>query len=265
MATIYKNGDKKQILCTVDGTVAISKGDLLYLSGGIAYPFSNLSDSGSKLQNQRAALSVFLGIAGRAKAADGTTTNLPVFTGGVFEFAATSATYNVGDLVGPQGTGSGGLVGVHNTALEAVASANAAIGKVVKKATTATRIQVRLLPVMLEAQNDLFTLVGSGGTVTQITSSATAVTLNKLVGAITTVSLTTAAGAEEEFVCNNELVGANDIVILTGKYGGAGTLMAGVKNVASGSFNIVLTNVHAANAFNSTATLNFIVLKGATS
>lgn len=265
MATIYKTGDKKQVLCPADGTVAISKGDLLYMSGGIVYPISNLSDSGTKLQNQRAAVSVFIGIAGRAKAADSTTTNIPVYTGGVFEFAATSATYNVGDLVGPQGTGSANAVGVSNTDLEAVASANAAIGKVVKKATSATRVQVRILPGVLEVANDLFSLQGSGGTVTQITSSSTPVTLNKLVGSIVTVALTTAAGAEEEFVCNNELVGANDTVILTGKYGGAGTLMAGVKNVSAGSFNIVLTNVHAATAFNSTATVNFLVLKGATS
>lgn len=265
MATIYKTGDKKQVLCPADGTVAISKGDMLYLSGGVVFPFTNLGDFGSKLQNQQAAVVNFIGIAGRAKAADNTTTNIPVYTGGVFEFACTSATYGVGTLVGPQGTGSASAVGVSNTDLESVASSSAAMGKVVKKATTATRIQVRILPTPLELQNDLFALVGSGGSVTQITSSSTAVTLNKQVGSITTVALTTAAGAEEEFVCNNELVGANDIVLLTGKYGGAGTLAAGVKNVAAGSFTIVITNLHGATAFNATATLNFIVLKGAIS
>lgn len=265
MATIYKTGDKKQVLCPADGTVAISKGDLLYMSGGVVYPISNLSDSGSKLQNQRAAVGVFIGIAGRAKAADSTTTNIPVYTGGVFEFAATSATYNVGDLVGPQGTGSANAVGVSNTDLEAVASANAAIGKVVKKATSATRVQVIISPTALERPSDLFTLAGSGGTVAQSGSTSASVTLNKMVGSIATMGMTTLAGAEEAFTCNNELVGANDIILLAAKYSGTGTLLAGVKNVAAGSFDIVITNLHTSAAFNAAATLNFIVLKGATS
>lgn len=265
MATIYKSGDKKQIICPVDGSVAIAKGDLLQLSSGVVYPISVMGDSGSKLQNQQAAAAVFIGVAGRAKAADGVAGTIPVYTGGIFEFAATSATYAVGSLVGPQGTGAASAVGVSSTDLEAVATATASIGKVARKATTATRVQVRITPVSMEMQPNLYSLAGSGGAVTQTTSASTPVTLNKLAGVITTVPLTTGVGAEEVFTCNNELVAANDVVVLNLQYSGAGTLIAVCKRVQAGSFEVGITNLHGATVANAAAAINFIVFKGANS
>lgn len=104
--------------------------------------------------------------------------------------------------------------------------------------------------------------VGAGGTVTQITNSATAVTINKITGTITTVSLTTAAGAEEEFTCNNSTVTSSDCVVLTPIYGGAGTPAVTVKSVGSGTFVINITNLHAANALNGVVQINFVVIRG---
>lgn len=102
---------------------------------------------------------------------------------------------------------------------------------------------------------------GAGGAVTQQTNSATAVTLNKPCGQITTVALTTAAAAEEEFTVNNSLVAATDVINLSTTYAGAGTPMLSVKGVAAGSFKIVITNAHAANALNAVAVINFAVQK----
>lgn len=106
---------------------------------------------------------------------------------------------------------------------------------------------------------------GAGGAVTQITSAATGVTLNKPVGQITTVALTTAAGAEERFTVTNSKVAATDIIALSTTYNGAGTPALAVVNVAAGAFDIVITNLHAANALNALMVINFAVIKGVAS
>lgn len=103
---------------------------------------------------------------------------------------------------------------------------------------------------------------GAGGAVTQITSSATGVTLSKPTGQITTVALTTAAGAEERFTVTNTLVAATDIIVVSTTYAGAGTPAVSVMAVAAGSFDIVITNLHAANALNAVLIVNFAIIKG---
>jgi len=106
---------------------------------------------------------------------------------------------------------------------------------------------------------------GAGGTVTQITNSSTGVTLNTTTGQITTVALTTAAGAEEVFTVTDSSVAATDIPVVTTTYAGAGTILVGVKKVVAGAFDIVITNLHASAAFNAAAVINFAVIKGSAS
>lgn len=102
---------------------------------------------------------------------------------------------------------------------------------------------------------------GAGGLVTQQTNASTGVTLNKPCGQITTVALSTAAGAEEVFTVTNDQVGAAEVVAVSvGTYAGAGTPVANVKNVKSGSFDIVITNLHASAALDAAVVVNFIVL-----
>lgn len=104
---------------------------------------------------------------------------------------------------------------------------------------------------------------GYGGAVTQITSSSTAVTLNKLAGAITTVSLTTAAGAEEVFTVNDTLIGANDTISFGTSYAGAGTPAITSKKIVAGtSFDIVITNLHASAALNAAMVINYTIQRG---
>jgi hypothetical protein len=102
---------------------------------------------------------------------------------------------------------------------------------------------------------------GAGGAVTQATSASTGVTLNKYCGQITTVALTTAAAAEEVFTVTNSKVDANDVVVVSTTYAGAGTPMVAVKGVAAGSFVITITNLHAANALDAVMVINFAVIK----
>lgn len=102
---------------------------------------------------------------------------------------------------------------------------------------------------------------GAGGAVTQITSAATGVTLSKPCGQITTFALTTAAGAEEVFTVTNTLVAATDVIVLSTTYAGAGTPMLSVSKVTGGTFDIIITNAHGANALNAVMVINFVVIK----
>lgn len=106
---------------------------------------------------------------------------------------------------------------------------------------------------------------GVGGAVTQATSASTPVTINKYTGQITTVALTTAAGAEEEFTVNNSKVKATDVVVVSTTYAGNGTPAVSVKGVADGSFKIVITNLHASTALNAAMTINFAVIRAVNS
>lgn len=99
---------------------------------------------------------------------------------------------------------------------------------------------------------------GDTGTVTQITSASTAVTLNRARGQITTVVQNIAAAGEVQFTVNNSLVTATStpsVAVASGSTGG--TTIANVTAVAAGSFQITLTNLHATVAETGTLVLNF--------
>jgi hypothetical protein len=102
---------------------------------------------------------------------------------------------------------------------------------------------------------------GAGGAVTQITNAGTGVTINKVCGQITTVALTTAAAAEEVFTVTNSTVDANDVVVVSTTYAGAGTPIVATKKVAAGAFDITIANLHASAALDAVVVVNFAVIK----
>lgn len=105
---------------------------------------------------------------------------------------------------------------------------------------------------------------GDYGTVTQITTISTGVTVNARAGAITTVSQTVAAGAEADIVVTNDRVDANDMVAVAIKtHTSAGTFAAVVSAVAAGSFTLRLTNLHASAAGDNVLVISFRVFKQA--
>ena len=117
----------------------------------------------------------------------------------------------------------------------------------------------------LSPQTNGLGLVEGGGTVTQATSASTGVTLNKPCGQITTVALTTAAGAETIFTVTNSFVTAKDVpAVSISTYAGAGTPIVATKNTTTGAFDIVITNLHASSALDAAVTLNFVILKACT-
>lgn len=144
----YLHGDTNPIAVAVNSATVIELGDLLYLVTDDARPFSDQADLGTLAQNQEGVHDMFLGVAlSRSRAGD--TLDVNIATRGVFEFDTASATYQPGDLVGSAGTGSGGLVGMANQTVAAVATANLAVGRVSKLATSATKVQVSILSTVM--------------------------------------------------------------------------------------------------------------------
>lgn len=100
---------------------------------------------------------------------------------------------------------------------------------------------------------------GAGGTVTQLTSKSTAVTLNKPCGKITTSNAAMAAGASATFLLYNNLAGDYDTSVAISKNGnydartvitGPGVIYVKITNVSSGSLS-------------ETVDISFVLIKGA--
>ena len=100
---------------------------------------------------------------------------------------------------------------------------------------------------------------GAGGTVTQLTSKSTAVTLNKPSGAIYTHNAALAAGASVEFVLNNSLVNIETISVLH-NYSGIYDIRLGIDT--SGQVRFIIKNISASSQSN-TITIYFSIIKGA--
>lgn len=105
---------------------------------------------------------------------------------------------------------------------------------------------------------------GAGCTVTQATNRTTGVTCAGMTGFITTNNASLAAGAEAAFVVTNTSVAATDTIVVSARSGQtAGTSIPVVTGVASGSFTITLTNLHASSADTGAMIINFVVFRSA--
>ena len=104
---------------------------------------------------------------------------------------------------------------------------------------------------------------GSGGTVTQPTSKATGVTLNKPSGQVTTAGDALAANSAVSFTLTNNKIAANDIPTAVIKSGAtAGAYIVQVDAVAAGSCRISIRNMTAGSLLE-TLVLQFNIEKGA--
>lgn len=103
---------------------------------------------------------------------------------------------------------------------------------------------------------------GTGGAVTQITSKATGVTLNKRCGQITLNNAALAAAAEVSFTFTNSVIAATDVVYVCISSGAtAGAYNVQVDAVAAGSCRISVGNMNAG-SLGEAIVLNFVVIKG---
>jgi parallel beta-helix repeat protein len=102
---------------------------------------------------------------------------------------------------------------------------------------------------------------GSGGTVTQATSKATAVTIDKTNGSIVTAADSLGNGSRVFFTVNNSTVAATDTVIAHRASGGtANGYEVLVMQVAAGSFGLEIINI-SGGALSESITINFAVIK----
>ena len=104
----------------------------------------------------------------------------------------------------------------------------------------------------------------TGGTVTQSTSKATAVTLNAESGQITLNGAELAGAAEVTFQVNNDKIAATDVVVVNHSSAGtAGSYLVQANSIAAGSFKITVANV--GSTASEAIVLSFVALKGASS
>ena len=112
----------------------------------------------------------------------------------------------------------------------------------------------------LAVTGELF--LGGWGTVTQITSITTGVTLNTKRGAITTVDPALAAAGEAEFVVTNSQCHPGSVVVVSVASGPSDGehVVAFITTVAEGSFSILLSNLAAVNQADGAMVINFAII-----
>jgi hypothetical protein len=102
------------------------------------------------------------------------------------------------------------------------------------------------------------------GTVTQLTSKSTAVTLDKSAGRITMNNASLATATNATFTLNNALISANDTVILTisGGQATAGSYNVFANALATGSVSITLRNI-SGGTLSEAVVINYCIIHGA--
>jgi enolase len=98
--------------------------------------------------------------------------------------------------------------------------------------------------------------------VSQLTSKATTVVLNKCAGAITTFNDALGSLSAVSFTLTNSAIAATDVVVVSHKSGGtAGAYICGACSFGAGSCKITIFNV-SGGSLSEALVLNFAVIKG---
>jgi predicted NodU family carbamoyl transferase len=108
--------------------------------------------------------------------------------------------------------------------------------------------------------------VAAQGTVTQATDKSTAVTLNKSAGRITMNNAALAGGAVASFTLNNNLISANDTLIVCVASNTTGSAAAAyttyVSYLSAGSALISLRNL-SSTSYSEAVVINYAIIHGA--
>lgn len=143
----WRYGDTNPVTMPSSGTSSIEIGDLVYSASGAVAPASNLADTGTVEGNQEAFHDAFVGVAMQA-CPGGETNMIRIATSGVFEFDSASATFEVGDLIGPDEDGTG--TELEDQVVLGVATPNLAIGRCARGVDPAnTRVLVDIVSTVL--------------------------------------------------------------------------------------------------------------------
>jgi hypothetical protein len=109
------------------------------------------------------------------------------------------------------------------------------------------------------ASQEIGYAAGAQGTVTQITSKSTGVTLNASAGQITLNAASLAATTNVTFTFTNSLLSAKDILLLNVTNGTSASYNAFVSSMAAGSATVTLRNI-SAGALAEAVVLNFAII-----
>lgn len=121
-----------------------------------------------------------------------------------------------------------------------------------------------LTVLSLKTSGALGYTTGAGGTVTQITSKATSVTLNELCGRITLHNASLAAATSVTFALSNTTIEATDAVFAYRQSAGtANAYQVTVDAVGFGFANIMIRNI-TAGALGEAVVIGFVVIKAVT-
>jgi hypothetical protein len=118
--------------------------------------------------------------------------------------------------------------------------------------------------VALSSSTGIGYTTGSGGSVTQLTSKSTSVTLNALSGQIISNAAALASNTTVGFTLNNSFIAATDTVIVTniGGNGGSPNYLVWVYITQAGLSLIAIRNI-SGGSLSESVVMNFAVIKGA--
>ena len=106
---------------------------------------------------------------------------------------------------------------------------------------------------------------GAGGTVTQATSKATAFTLDKMCGQITTAADLLAHQTVVSATWTNSKIAATDVVIINHKSGGTVGVYTFNVSCGAGTATLYIRNNQTSGTLSEGLVLSFVVIKGVTS
>lgn len=156
----YKWDDQALVRHNITAGDVIGIGDNLGVVTAKAVPASDFTYAGgtggtyvSLAAAQEAFKAVFLGNAEDASRSTDLFTTVGIRPKGVFEFDSASASYAVGDLVGPAGNAVDTTYHLENQKVAAVAAESMAIGRVERATSSATKVLVRLFSKVLRGSS----------------------------------------------------------------------------------------------------------------
>lgn len=146
MAYTYRYGDTNPVKVLVDSANVIEKGDMCTLETDDVRAAASEAWDTNLATTQENFHDGFLGVAAQ-RSRNGDTDAIRINTSGVYEFDTASATYEVGDLVGPaKQTGNA----LESQKVASVAGHNLAVGRVAKQyAAATTKVYVEILSVIM--------------------------------------------------------------------------------------------------------------------
>ena len=188
--------------------------------------------------------------------------NFPVIGAGIMQIAVnvTSTAYTL-TLPAAVSLGTTGLQGYASNVITFAATGTYQFAfSTVDGGTTITIYDLNR-PLLGSIESAVGYSTGTGGAVTQITSKATGVTLNKRCGQITMNNASLSAAAEVSFTLTNSVIAATDVVMICiGSGATAGAYNVQCDAVAAGSCRISIGNM-SSGSLGEAIVLNFVVIK----